>query len=139
LNTADWKFYSDASGNKNELLTAADWSCGRFDQVTINSTGSNIQLFQPGLPVVSNQRYTLRFNARADSSRTIKMFLHLNKTPNTNLGLNQVVNLTSNWQAFEFTFTATGSTTDARLRLWFSNQPVGSQFKFDNFSLTATP
>jgi hypothetical protein len=137
--TADWKFYSNVSGNKNEMVSAAEWSCGRFDRVNITRTGSNIQLFQAGLPVVNNQRYTLRFDARADSKRSIKVFLHLNKTPNTNLGLSQTANLTTSWQTFEYTFTATGSTTDARLRLWFANQTAGSRFMFDNFSLSAAP
>ncbi|MFO7664488.1 MAG: carbohydrate binding domain-containing protein [Chloroflexota bacterium] len=139
LNSSDWKFYSNVSGNKNEAVTASDWTCGRFDRVTITRTGSNIQLFQPSLAIQKDQQYTLRFDARADSSRAIKVFLHLNKSPNTNLGLSQTAKLTTNWQTFEFTFTATGSTTDARLRIWLANQAAGSQFSFDNFSLTAAP
>jgi arylsulfatase A-like enzyme len=137
--TADWKFYSNASGNKNELLTAADWACGRFDQVSILRTGTNIQLFQAGLVIQESQQYRLRFDARADSNRAIKVFIHLNKTPNTNLGLSQTANLTTSWQTFEYIFTATGSTTDARLRLWFANQTAGSRFMFDNFSLSPAP
>jgi hypothetical protein len=137
--TTDWKFYSDVSGNRFAVTSESSWGCGNFGQVTINNKGSNVQLHQTNLAIEQGKTYALRFSARADTNRSIKVFMHLNKTPNTNLGLSQTVYLTNSWQTYDYTFTATGTTTDARLRLWFSNQPAGSQMVFDNFSLTTAP
>jgi hypothetical protein len=138
--TTDWKFSSNVSGNQFRVVSDAGYPCGQMGRVTINASGNNIQLFQTGLPIQKGQSYRLRFDGRADSTRNIGLFIHLHASPNTNLGLAvSKLELRNTWQSYDFTFTATDSTTNARLRLWFAGQSAGSQFWFDNLSLTALP
>lgn len=135
-----WSFYSNVSGNNFTATSEAGYPCGNTGRVDIGAAGNNVQLFQYNFPVERGTQYRLRFDARADASREIGLYLQLHKSPYTNLGLSVgSVGLTSSWQTFEYVFTATGTTSNARLRLWLSGQPAGSDFRFDNVSLAPLP
>jgi hypothetical protein len=132
----NWSFYSNASGNTVGTTSESNYNCGDFARVNLNNTGNNIQFFQSGLAIQSGTAYRLRFSARTNGTRNIAVYLHLHKSPYTNLGLAaSPVTLTSNWQTFDIPFTATGTTSNARLRFWLSGNSAGSEFDFDNVIL----
>lgn len=137
---ADWKFYSQVSGNAFTTTTEAGYPCGKFGQVALNKTSSNIQLYQSGFAVQKGTRYRLRFEARANGNRNMAVYLQMQNSPYTNLGLAiSPVALTTGWQTFDYSFTATGSTSNARLRLWLAGISSGSVVQVDNVALTLIP
>jgi hypothetical protein len=128
------------TGNAFTATTETDYDCGRYGRVAINNIANNIQLYQVGIALTSEIRYRLRFEARASADRNMALYIQLHNPPYTNLGLAvNPINLTTGWQTYEYTFTATGTTTNARLRLWFANMASGTVLTFDNFSLTVVP
>jgi hypothetical protein len=128
----NWSFYSNASGNSVNAATDPAYECGAFARVNLSKTGNNIQFFQTGLAIQNGTAYRLRFSARTNGTRNIAVYLHLHQSPHTNLGLAaSPVTLTTNWQTFDIPFTATGTTSNARLRFWLSGNSAGSEFYFD--------
>jgi len=57
------------------------------------------------LTITQGETYTLTFKARSDGMRTMLAGIGLNEAPFTNV--TEIVNLTAEWQTFEFEFTAT--------------------------------
>ena len=132
--TTGWSFYSNGSAS----FSAVNGPCGQAAQVSISSTGSNIQLYQSGISLQAGVQYVLRFDAKSDNGQDMAIYLHKHGSPYNSYGLyGQVANLTSNWQTFEYIFTASGfsgTTGDGRLRLWFSGKT--GTFQLDDVSIT---
>ena len=91
--------------------------------MTINTVGSNMQLYQTGFPLKANTRYRLSFAAFSSSGSDLAIYLHKHAKPYTIYGLGgEVFNLTQGWQLFSTEFTSSGfsgTTSDTRLRFWF--------------------
>jgi hypothetical protein len=75
----------------------------------------DIQLNQSRLKVKSEHRYTVSFQARADSPRGIIVGFAQAHQPWTGLGLYRKIDLTSEWQSFEENFVATADEDNARI------------------------
>ena len=122
--------------------------CGHAAQVVIyvSTTGDNpsagtgqaSKFYQSGISLQAGIQYVLRFDAKSDNGQDMEIFLHKHVSPYNSYGLyGQVADLTSNWQTFEYIFTASGfsgTTSDGRLRLWFSGKT--ETFQFDDVSIT---
>ncbi len=132
--TTGWSFYSNGSAS----LSTASGPCGQAAQVAIGATGSNIQLYQSNFSLQAGIQYVLRFDAKSENGQDMEIFLHKHVSPYNSYGLyGQVADLTSNWQTFEYIFTASGfsgTTWDGRLRLWFSGKT--GTFQLDDVSIT---
>ena len=76
----------------------------------------HIQVSQPQLLVKSNQRYAVRFKARADGSRNIVLGFSQAHPPWEGLGLYKKLELTSEWQDFDAAFVAPSDEDNARIR-----------------------
>jgi glycosyltransferase involved in cell wall biosynthesis/peptidoglycan/xylan/chitin deacetylase (PgdA/CDA1 family)/SAM-dependent methyltransferase len=87
-------------------------------------TSYDIQLNHPGLKVKSNHRYLVNFMARADSPRRISFGFAKSHAPWTNLGLYNQIELTSEWQSFEQSFTATEDEDNARVHFDLGDNEV---------------
>ena len=143
--TTGWSFYSNGSASRSTV----SGPCGQAAQVAISNTGSNtgsnIQLYQPNISLQAGVQYVLRLDAKSDNGQDMAIYLHKHGSPYNSYGVyGEVANLTSNWQTFEYTFTASGfsgTTGDGRLRLGF-NWRTGT-FQVDDVSITpvgvATP
>jgi hypothetical protein len=77
----------------------------------------DIQLSLPDQKVKAGERYTLRFQARADRPRCICVGVTQAHDPWRDLGFYQTINLTASWSAFRRDFVA--SATDDRARIIF--------------------
>ncbi len=97
------------------------------------SAGWHVQLWQEGFPVERGQLYTFRFRARSDQSRTVMVMMGMAQEPWQSVGLASPIQLTPEWQEFEFTF-ATTHTTNARIGFTEMGTQVG-EFWFSNLSL----
>jgi len=75
----------------------------------------HIQLVQQGVKLQVNERYRIRFHARADQPRDMNLAVTQAQYPWEGLGLNQQVSLTTEWQLFDLDFVAKSTDENARL------------------------
>ncbi len=135
--SVDWLFYTNGSG-RLDITETDPVQCVRAAQVTINQSGSNVQLYQRGARLEAGARYRLAFSARSNADRVVQAYVQKDTAPYTNYGLGESVALTSDWQRHEMEFTATGfvgSATDTRLRIWLVSARPGDTLFFDDFVL----
>jgi Carbohydrate binding domain/Bacterial Ig-like domain (group 2)/Dockerin type I domain len=119
--TESWTFYTDGSGTFGTVSPGFNGT--KAANLSMNSSGTNIQLYQTGITLEPNTSYRLSFAARSITGHdlTVRLFKHV--SPYTNYGLNQTFNLSSNWQTFTTKFNTTGFTgevNDGRLQFWLS-------------------
>ena len=105
--TTAWSFYTDGVGS---FTTAAPEPTEALAaRIAITTPGTNVQLYQSGRALTAGVQYRLRFAARSSSGRDFSVFVHKQASPYTNYGLsNFVANLSTSWQTFTTTFTASG-------------------------------
>ncbi|MEO8622964.1 MAG: methyltransferase domain-containing protein [bacterium] len=88
-------------------------------RVEIKSVASDarydVQLSQGRYAATSGHRYVVSLSARADGQRSIAVGFGMAHEPWANLGLYDVLDLTSAWQQFDCTFVANASDDDARV------------------------
>ena len=117
LGIAPWVFYTNGAGN---FLN--DASVGH---ITISQTGTNVQLYQPGLVFESNVQYKLSFRAYSNTGHDLSVSLLKHGSPYTNYGLsNYEVNLGTAWNDYSIQFTTSGfsgTVNDARLMFWIAS------------------
>ncbi|MCB0130672.1 MAG: carbohydrate binding domain-containing protein, partial [Caldilineaceae bacterium] len=143
-----WSWYSNGRAAING--NSPGIHCARAAAIEISAQGTNVQLYQTGLPLAPNTPYRLRFAAKSSTGHDVSVHLHQHANGTTNYGLNGVVfDLTSGWQNFEVDFTTTGNANNnSRLRFWLAPYDAnGDSYWFDNVTLvrldqnpaTATP
>lgn len=135
---AAWNFYTSASGQFT--LTDDANRCAKAAQIRIDQSGSNVQLYQHGIPLEANTLYRLRFAARSSSGQDLAVLLHNHTAPYENYGLSiNQVNLTIDWTLYTVDFTTAsfgGAVDDARLRIWLAPfAQAGDQYWLDDVSL----
>jgi len=84
----------------------------------------HIQLVQRGHPLHANVQYRLRFLARADAPRDLSLGVSQADYPWKDMGLNQTVTLTQDWQPFELEFIAKSTEDNARLYFNLGQQNI---------------
>lgn len=133
IDLSGWNFFSDASGN------SAASSGGQAVLNIANAAGSNIQLYQAGLTLISGHQYHLSFSARSSSGSDLGIEMIKHTTPFTNYGLSQKADLGTTMANYDYDFTASGfsgTVNDARLKLVLSgNTSNGDVYYLDNFSI----
>ena len=120
---SNWTFYTNGAGSLN--ITSSDvFHCEDAAKINITTAGGNVQLFQSGVDLVANTNYRLSFAAKSNTGHDLSVSLQNHKPNYEYYGLqNQVADLNSNWQTFEFEFTTSGfsgSVDNGRLRFWFA-------------------
>ncbi len=66
----------------------------------------HFQVHQLGLDLVEGKPYTVRFRARSDQPREIRLDVRLDISPWRDVGLSRAVKLTPEWREFEYSFYA---------------------------------
>ncbi|WP_405233125.1 carbohydrate binding domain-containing protein, partial [Lentisalinibacter salinarum] len=103
-----------------------------FADITAAGQPFDVNLSQV-VAITEGETYTLTFEARSDRARTMLAGIGLNVEPFTNI--TQTVNLTTDWQTFQFDITATGfGGADSRV-LFDMGADIG-QVLIDDVSLT---
>lgn len=93
-------------------------------------TAWHVSVTQAPIRVLAEERYEVRFRARADSVRTIFVAVSLNHAPWTSLGLYRELRVDSTWREYSQTFRATG--TDRVSRLHFDVGGDGKSVELAN-------
>ena len=98
-------------------------------QVAIESAktkdSGDIQLNRLGLEVKANHYYAVTFRARADRQRDIRVGFSKAHKPWDGLGLNQEVELTSEWQSYEVDFVVMEDEENARIHFDLGGSKIG--------------
>ncbi|KPQ45106.1 MAG: Carbohydrate binding domain protein, partial [Candidatus Methanoperedens nitroreducens] len=137
--TSPWIFYTNGAG---KFLNNAPGIVGTYaGHVTISSPGTNVQLYQKGLVLSPNTKYTLSFKAYSNTGHDLSISLLKHGSPYTKYGLsNYVVNLGTSWSQYSIQFTTTGFSTtvsDGRLMFWLAPYDAASdQYYLDDVVLT---
>lgn len=84
----------------------------RVHVTTLGAQNWHIQLHQTGLDLTNGEPYTVSFFARADKERPITVYTGVDQADWHNIGLNERLQLTPEWQKFTLAFTATRAVED---------------------------
>lgn len=87
----------------------------RIQVTTPSSTSWHIQFNQPGIPLVSNQVYTLSFWAKSSPATNADAAVMRAHTDYATLGYSQSLKLSTQWQQFTATFQAPVTEANARV------------------------
>jgi hypothetical protein len=90
-----------------------------IEPARIDGTSWHLQLNQGAVSVKKDKYYTVIFKAAADNDRPLSCSFSQAHSPWSNLGLSRQVNLTSQWQTFQFGFVAKADDENARLNFSF--------------------
>jgi len=80
-------------------------------------------LAKPGLAVVADQEYHIRFLVRSTRSRNILFGIWQDHAPWDCLGYSEELAISSRWQAIGRRFTATTGDSQAYFGFWLGGQP----------------
>jgi glycosyltransferase involved in cell wall biosynthesis len=97
----------------------------------------HVQLNNEWLSVSANQRYELRFRARADAPRSIAVAVSKAHDPWDSLGLYREIQLVPDWQNFTFGFVA--SATDDKARIHFDAGGTAVSVELGDVALNIVP
>ena len=147
--TTGWTFSTGGSASATFTASSSSPYQGTYKGlITITNGGvdsTKIQLYQSNKSIVDGKRYKVIFVAKAAADRTGSIDLIKTLTPFTSYtdeGV-QVINFTTSWQIFEFTFTSNVTADDARCQFrvggdnndieidvvgWYEEQTVTSDF-----------
>jgi hypothetical protein len=137
--TDPWKFRTGGRGSF-EASNDEAYQCELAALLTFRRVGRGMQLYQDGFALQENTRYRLSFAAKSSAGRDLQLFVNRSTANRVNYGLDgERFNLTADWQVFTTEFTTTnitGTTTDTRLRFWFSGLARnGDRYWIDDLQL----
>ncbi len=108
--------YVQAGRFSKDCAVAASGRCSAKIEVLSVTDCWQVQLKQ-AFPLELQRRYRISFSAKSTANRVITLDVHRDYSPWGNSQIYQQVNITSQWQSFEYTFT--GQVNDSRYRAAF--------------------
>ncbi len=137
-----WNFYSNASASAS-ITSPGSSGSGNAAMASVNTQGTNVQLYQYGITLEPNTSYTLSFDAYSNTGHELDVSVIQHVAPYTGYGLSgRQFNLTNSWQTFTVTFTTsgfTGTVSDGRFMFWLAPyDAAGDRYYFDNVVLAKT-
>ncbi len=139
--TASWNFYTNGTGTF-AASTSSPYAGAESGQVTINTLGSNSQLYQSGIILQPDTNYRLVFAAKCSAAHGITVSLLQDTSPYTSYGINAVpVTLSTDWAVYTIDFSTQGLSApvyDGRLMFWFADTAErGDIYSFDEIQISA--
>ncbi|NIK69720.1 carbohydrate binding domain-containing protein [Paenibacillus sp. BK720] len=117
----DWQFLLNAGGS-GQVAVVDDTSKGKAAKITIDNAGTEIysvQLTQMPVFLQKGKKYKVTYEAKADEARTMMSKVNQFEKNWKNYSGEQYGNLTTEWQAYEYTFDMLES-TDNNARFEFN-------------------
>ena len=141
--TANWNFYAvNSTGTKTgtwESSSAGAYNSSKGAKISLSANGTNVQLYQYGIPIKPGKTYTLTFMAKSNTGHNLWVALIKHGSPYTNYGLpKKVFDITTGWAPYSIEFTSNSSAlSDARLMFFLGDHDAaGDIYYLDNVSLT---
>ena len=129
---AEW-YLSEQQGADGTMTETADGVRIAVDRP--GSAGWTLEYVGTGFEVEAGKLYTISVDAKADRERNVKLNVSLNREPWTSLGVDRSIELGTDWQTYEFTFTGAADAEDVRFLLGDLSQGDGAAFEFRDASL----
>ena len=120
-NIAGWNWETNANTdapitNENGVL--------RMDVRKKGDIAWHPQLIGSGFAVKGNQVYTLEIKAKANRNTSLSVGVRMNHEPWEGLGFDSQINLTRDWQTFQFTVMPTANDANARIAMGGFNEGI---------------
>ena len=135
--TISWLFHTNGTGTFT--ATSPGYEGTKAAKLVMNTSGTNIQLYQIGITLEENTRYRLSFASYSTKGHDLTMKLYKHVAPYTLYGLNQTFDLSTSWQTFMTEFTSenfTGTVNDGRFQFWLVPfAAAGDTYYIDNVRL----
>ncbi len=134
-----WSFWVNTNAGaaaSNSVLSTLAYEGIYKARVDITNGGTadgHVQLLSNHRSITAGRNYVLRFAAKADAARTIRVTVEHTTTPFENYGLNSTINLKTSWQVFTLAFIANATVSNAQLSLRLGGDTTGVEF--DSVSL----
>ncbi len=115
-----WTFYTNAAGPTFSAVPPG-YVGNNSAKLAFSTIGTNMQLYQSGIPLEPNTRYQLSFAAYSTTGHDIRVKLFKQIAPYPTYGLDYTANLGTNWAVFTTQFNTSGFTsnvTNGRLQFW---------------------
>lgn len=131
----DWWTWTTGGASANFTTDGAAYEGSQAlqAQVTaVDGTDWHAQFGQSNLALQAGRAYRVRFAARASTPTTIAVDVMRDSDPWDSLGFSETINLTTAWQVFDYTFTAT-ETIYGGAQLVFSVGQAVRTLWFDGF------
>ncbi|HEY3330414.1 MAG TPA: carbohydrate binding domain-containing protein [Capsulimonadaceae bacterium] len=100
-----------------------DEGAAKIDMPTVGQDAWRYQINQQRIPLVEGRSYTLTFRAKASLDRPMAIVAQIVEGDWHGVGLSETPALTSAWQSFKYTFTATKVTDNTMLVFMFGHKP----------------
>lgn len=135
--TTSWTFYTNGAGAFS--ASSPGFNGTKTANLSLNSNGTNTQLYQYGITLEPKTQYRLSFAAYSTSGHDLSVNLIKHGSPYTNYGLAYKANLGTAWQTFTTGFNTTGFTgtaSDGRLMFLLSSfAEAGDTYYIDDIRL----
>jgi hypothetical protein len=136
--TAPWQFFTNGTGSFSDIGPGG--GSPHAAVIQIGGQGTNVQLYQAGIPIRADAHYRLSFQAYSTTGHNLKVYVHKHGVPYSNYGLTDwSCDLTEAWKRFSMEFRTmnfSGTVNDARIRFWFADNAVaGDRYYIDNVIL----
>lgn len=128
---AGWTLNPATAGT---VAVVADGGHESAARVAITAVSGNVQWYQAKIALTPTTEYELAFQAHGNAARAQKVILIQHATPNANIGVNETVQLTTEWQTYVRRFTTPGDVDLANCRLRFALAGVGEWY-FDDVAI----
>jgi lysophospholipase L1-like esterase len=134
-----WAFVTNGTGAFSIVAGGTEGSKGA--KITIQTAGTNVQLYEAPVALQANTRYKLTFDAYSNTGHDVALSFTKHVSPYTSYGLSSVaVDLETSWKSYTLKFTTSGFTgvaTDARLMFWLTPyQTAGDEYYIDRVGLS---
>lgn len=137
-----WQFSYASPWSGSCTVSSANPAVGTYHaRISTTTPGSdyNYAVLRQLVSVGQGKKYRVRFKAMCSEACTIYLCCQKDASPYTNYGLSEFVNLTTGYQTFEFTFTATGTDAAAKLGFEVGLAPAGSNLDIDDVQFYEYP
>ena len=105
--TMAWRLQQSGGGAATQAIEA---DALKVTVTAVGTTRGSVQVLHLLSSLNNGENYTVRFRARADAPRPIRVLARTNIPMNFRpIGLQETVNLTTDWQTFEYKFTVKGA------------------------------
>ncbi len=141
---APWRFFHNGTGNAFDVVNTAPVAEGtQKGRVVLGSViGTNNQLYQTGLTLVSGTPYRLTFSAYASKATTFRVRVIEQDEDYTTYGFPfRTISLGTSFQTFTIDFTTgnfAGTVKDAMLQFYFVSSTASTTIFLDNVALAPT-
>lgn len=129
-----WRF-EQHEGGKGSLKAEGDAMV--FTIAEVDGTGWHVQAIQTGLDLKEGKEYTLKFEAKANESRSIGVSANIDEEDWHNIGLQETAFLGTEFKPFEFSFTASSVAENKKNRVSLTFGESKGTVTVKNMTLTA--